>query len=94
MHYIPNAYFVYFKDNEGRYFWHLKLCMGPNIGTRTIVSGAKKRENFVKVVNDIENFKLKYGIVFLCNCYILSHSDYLHRSIRLERIPTHCNEVK
>jgi len=91
--YIPNAYFVYIKDNDGKYFWCLKLQLAPNLGKRTIIFGRKKRKKLTKMVKDIERFKLKYGIGFLCNCYLLSHLDYLCCSIKLEKVPMACSEV-
>jgi len=88
MPYIPNAYFVYIKDN-GTYFWHLKLAMVPNQrGGRTIVSGHKRRKSLVKLIKDIEKFKRKYTIGFLCNCYTLSYEDYIDRPIDLEAVPS------
>jgi len=56
MGYIPNAYFLYYRD-KGTYFWHLKLYMVPNGGHRTIATGGKRRKSLPKLIKDIEKFK-------------------------------------
>jgi len=77
MKYRPNAYFIWNKDDDSKFYWNLFVQGAPDSPVIHVLWFPKKRKSVAKLKGDIAEFTHKYQVSFSCNCFTLRRDTWI-----------------